>query len=68
MREAHGARQAVLEQLAGGKTEEACSIRVLAELRPEPDNPYDSNAVAVLIGSRQVGYRMSEGLSSALMS
>jgi hypothetical protein len=49
-------RQATLEELAGGKTEEACSIRVLAELRPEPGNPFDPNAIAVLVGERQVAY------------
>lgn len=54
--ESHDGRQTVLEELVGGKTPEPCSIRVLAELRPEPDNPYDPNAVAVLIDGRQVGY------------
>jgi hypothetical protein len=54
--ETHDDRQATLEELAGGKTEEACSIRVLAELRPEPGNPFDPNAVAVLVGARQVAY------------
>lgn len=54
--EAHDGRQEVLEELVGGKTPECCSIRVLAELRPEASNPYDRNAVAVFVEGRQVGY------------
>jgi hypothetical protein len=54
--ETHDDRQTILETLAGGKTEEACSIRVLAELRPEPENPFDPNAVAVLVEGNQVAY------------
>jgi hypothetical protein len=31
-------------------------LDVVAELRPEPDNPYDANAVAVLVDGHKVGH------------
>lgn len=40
---------------AGGSKEEQI-VEVEAELVPEPKNPADRNAVAVLIGGKKVGY------------
>jgi hypothetical protein len=48
--------QDVLWNLVGGRTAEHVRCRIRAELRPEPDNPVDSNAVMVIIDGEQVGH------------
>jgi hypothetical protein len=48
--------QGDLEKIAGGKTEEGVDLYVLAALVPEPNNPYDKNAISIQIGGRTVGY------------
>lgn len=48
--------QDALERLAGGKTEEGADVEVVAVLTPEPDNPYDSNAVGVFVSGLKVGH------------
>jgi HIRAN domain len=45
-----------LEELAGGRTEESAEHYCGAELIPEPDNPFDRNAVYVTISGEKVGY------------
>ena len=45
--ESFGNRQSVLATLSGGE---------LVELKCEPDNPYDKNAVAALTSSGEIGY------------
>lgn len=52
--ESHYQRQLV--SLAGGKREESARIETTAELVREPENPYDTEAIAVLIGGQHVGY------------
>ena len=46
--------QAELEAIVGGKSEAACEVEKWAHLVPEPENPYDRNAVAVYIEGRKV--------------
>jgi hypothetical protein len=48
--------EAVLEQLAGGRTEEGVHVSCAALLLPQPDNPYDPDAVAVFIRGEEVGF------------
>ncbi|WP_366928655.1 HIRAN domain-containing protein [Paracoccus saliphilus] len=48
--------QAELTSLAGPKTEEGVELECDAVLMAEPSNPYDANAVAVLIEDKKVGY------------
>lgn len=48
--------QPALRSIAGNKTEESKSHRCRASIVPEPDNPFDKNACAVLIGGGKVGY------------
>lgn len=48
--------QDALEEIAGGKEEESAHIETRACLIPEVDNPYDPNAVGVLINDLLVGY------------
>ena len=48
--------QAELESIAGPKTADGAGVQVSAFLMPEPENPYDSNAVAVIISDKTVGY------------
>ena len=48
--------QEALETICGGKTEEAVDKACWAFLQPEPDNPFDRNAVAVYINGLKVGY------------
>lgn len=48
--------QRELSHICGGKTEDGHYLEHRAELRPEPKNPHDKNAVAVHIGGRKVGY------------
>jgi hypothetical protein len=54
--------QAVLERIAGGRSQNGVKKFCAALLIPEPDNPYDSDAVAVYIGREQAGY-LSRGVA-----
>ena len=49
-------RQDNLAAIAGPKSVDGVWCERVAELRPEPDNAYDPNAVAVFIDGRLVGY------------
>lgn len=51
-----GHRQETLGLVAGPKCADGAWCERVAELRPEPDNPYDNNAVAVFIDGHHVGY------------
>ena len=51
-----GFRQENLAAVAGPKSYEGAWCERVAELRPEPDNPYDGNAVTVLVDGLPVGY------------
>lgn len=62
--------QDTLNRICGGKTPEGHERYCVAYLVPEPDNPYDKNAVAVYIENLKVGHipktiarRMSEALA-----
>lgn len=48
--------QGVLGQIAGPKTEDGVEFVCEAVVKPEPENPHDSNAVAVYIRGQKVGY------------
>lgn len=48
--------QDALAQIAGPKTPEGHEHFCRAELRPEPNNPHDRDAVGVLIEGRKVGH------------
>lgn len=48
--------QDALAELAGGKTETAAHIAIIATLHAEPDNPFDPNAVRIEINGNCVGY------------
>lgn len=48
--------QDVLERAAGPKCEEGCDEEVIVELRAEPDNLHDANAVQVVLLDAVVGY------------
>ena len=48
--------QEALWRAAGGRTAERVRVEVQAVLLPEPDNPYDPNAITVLIDGAKVGY------------
>jgi hypothetical protein len=48
--------QEALDHICGGKCEEGHGQEVLAQLIFEDSNPYDSNAVAVLIDGKLVAY------------
>ncbi len=48
--------QDALTAIVGGKRPESVRIPTQATLVPEPDNPYDPNAVAVYIAGRKVGH------------
>lgn len=52
--------QDALSRIAGPKTEEGVEWYCEAELRPEPSNPHDRNAVAVMIQGLKVGYLARE--------
>lgn len=52
--------QPALEDLARLRRQADGPRRFKAVLRPEPDNPYDDNAVQVEIGQRHVGYLARE--------
>jgi hypothetical protein len=48
--------QGDLWRLAGGSSVDRVRFAVAAVLLPEPENPYDANAVKILIDGRLVGY------------
>ncbi len=48
--------QDALSAICGGHCDEGHEHECVATLVPEPDNPHDSNAVAVLIEGRKVGH------------
>jgi hypothetical protein len=48
--------QDALTAIVGGKRPESVRIPTQATLLPEPDNPYDPNAVAVYIAGQKVGH------------
>lgn len=52
--------QDALDQICGGKCEAGHGVKVHAILVPQPDNPYDSNAVAVYVNDLRVGYMAKE--------
>ena len=43
-------------RLCGPKTEQGCDLEFVAQLVPDPANPYDENAVAVVIRGEKVGH------------
>jgi hypothetical protein len=45
-----------LEAAAGAEPDAALHVEMWAHLVPEPDNPWDRNAVAVYVDGRKVGY------------
>lgn len=54
-------RQAVLRRLSAGRRERGDDVSFIAVLIPEPENPYDPNAVRVDIqGGDQIGYLARE--------
>jgi len=48
--------QDALERLVGGKSKRSAQVETVGVLAPEPENPHDPNAVAVLISGLAVGY------------
>ena len=48
--------QEALSAIAGGKRRESQYIDTNAEVRREPGNPYDPNAIQVLVATRLVAY------------
>ena len=48
--------QEALAAVAGGDPDELQDIEKWAHLIPEPENPWDRNAVAVYVDGRKVGY------------
>ena len=62
--------QEALEAIAGDKPESAPELEKWAHLIPEPDNPWDRNAVAVYIDARKIGYlpRESSPAYAALLT
>ncbi|HVM34542.1 MAG TPA: HIRAN domain-containing protein [Actinomycetota bacterium] len=48
--------QDALDAICGGKCEAGHGRKVLAVLQPEPENPYDSNAIAIHVDGKLVGY------------
>ena len=48
--------QEALETAAGAEPDAALHVEKWAHLVPEPDNPWDRNAVAVYVDGRKVGY------------
>jgi len=61
--------QEALETVAGGSAGSAPDVEKWAHLIPEPDNPWDRNAVAVYVDGRKVGYlpRESAGAYASLL-
>lgn len=56
--------QAALALIAGPRDTQSKCIEVDAVLMPEPENPYDKNAVAVVVQSRIVAYLSKKDTSS----
>lgn len=52
--------QDALARLCGGRTTDGHFLDVIAILVPEPQNQYDPNAVAVVVGGLHVGYLSRE--------
>jgi hypothetical protein len=52
--------QDALESICGGRTEESAEHECLAHLICEPENPYDRNAVAVVIDGQKVAHLSRE--------
>ncbi len=52
--------QEALTRVAGGKRTDSARLECIAELRPQPDNPYDPAAVAVFIRGEHVGHLSRE--------
>ena len=52
--------QDALWQLAGGRTTDYVREPISALLTPEPENPYDANAIRVSINGLRVGYLSRE--------
>jgi len=48
--------QSSLDAICGGKCEDGHKLPVTAQLCFQEDNPHDTNAIVVLIGSKVVGY------------
>jgi hypothetical protein len=48
--------QDALDEVCGGKCEDGYQLLCQAELRPEPHNEYDKNAVGVYVEGRKVGH------------
>lgn len=48
--------QEALISICDGHSDDGDNLPVLAVLQPEPDNPYDKNAVAVVVEGKQIGY------------
>ena len=58
--------QAVLADIAGGRSQDSVKKFCAALLVPEPDNPYDPQAVAVYIGRAPVGF-LSRAVTSEFL-
>lgn len=48
--------QTEIESIAGPKTVDGANVQIPAFLMPEPENPFDPNAVAIVIADKTVGY------------
>ena len=48
--------QVELESIVGGRTEDSARYKCVATLTPEPDNPYDPQAVCVAVDGFEVGH------------
>lgn len=54
------AYQAALSEICGGKCETGTELECVAQLVPEPSNPYDGNAIAVRVRGKTVAYLRRE--------
>ena len=52
--------QKQLDKICGGKVKGGHNLEKIGHLYPEPENPYDKNAVAVYIAQHQVGHLKKE--------
>lgn len=52
--------QDALDELCGGKCEDGHDVECDATLQPEPHNPYDKNAVAIVIRGKKVAHLSRE--------
>lgn len=57
--------QAALEQVAGPKGPRGVWVEKVAELRPEPDNAHDPNAVMVMIDGHRVAYLPAKSVAAS---